>query len=147
MIHGDLSANHEIMSHEESYFWIAILLLIALFSLHYKYRPQLYVALAFIPFLLISLVANNRRADDVALIVGLMVAGCSFPGRPHASNSCSRFSLLHLFSAVFMSLLSITAREGLANLRARLSQYFTLTLPRLLLMPIAPSKTMICNIR
>lgn len=74
IIHGDLSANHEIMSHEESYFWISILLLIMLFSLHHKYRPQFYTALSITPFLLISLIANNRRADFVALIIGLLVA-------------------------------------------------------------------------
>lgn len=74
VIHGDLADWHAIMSHEESYFWISILLLIVLFSLYYKYRPQLYTALALIPFLLISLVANNRRADFVALLVGLLVA-------------------------------------------------------------------------
>ncbi len=74
VIHRNLSAYRSIMSHEESYFWIAILLLIALFSLYYKYRPQFYTALALLPFLLISLVANNRRADYIALLVGLLVA-------------------------------------------------------------------------
>jgi nitrate reductase NapE component len=74
IIHGDLSAHHDIMSHEESYFWVSILLLVMLFSLHYKYRPQFYTALALIPFLLIALIANNRRADFVALLVGMMLA-------------------------------------------------------------------------
>jgi hypothetical protein len=74
VIHGDLAANHEIMAHEESYFWISVLLLVVLFSLHSKYRPQFYIALALFPFLLISMVANDRRADYVALLVGLLVA-------------------------------------------------------------------------
>ncbi len=74
VIHGDLAANHEIMAHEESYFWISVLLLIVLFSLHSQYRPQFYTALALLPFLLIALIANNRRADFVALLVGLVVA-------------------------------------------------------------------------
>ncbi len=74
VIHGDLADNRQIMSHEESYFWISILLLIVLFSLHSKYRSQFYTALAILPFLLISLIANNRRADFVALLVGLVVA-------------------------------------------------------------------------
>lgn len=74
VIHGDLADYHAIMSHEESFFWISILLLIVLSSLYYKYRPQFYTALALIPFILISLVANNRRADFVALLVGLLVA-------------------------------------------------------------------------
>ncbi len=74
VIHGDLSKYHEIMAHEESFFWISILLLSVLFSLHYKYRPQFYTAVTLIPFLLISLVANNRRADFVALLVGVIFA-------------------------------------------------------------------------
>jgi hypothetical protein len=74
VIHGDLAANHEIMAHEESFFWISVLLLLVLFSLHTRYKPQLYTALALLPFLLLSLIANNRRADFVALLVGLVVA-------------------------------------------------------------------------
>ncbi len=74
VIHGDLAANHQIMAHEESYFWVSVLLLMMLFSLHSKYRPQFFAALAILPFLLLSLIANNRRADFVALLVGLVVA-------------------------------------------------------------------------
>lgn len=74
VIHGDLADNHQIMAHEESYFWVSVLLLMMLFSLHSKYRPQLIAALAILPFLLLSLIANNRRADFVALLVGLVVA-------------------------------------------------------------------------
>lgn len=74
VIHGDLADNHQIMAHEESFFWISILLLIVAFSLHYKYRPQFYAALSLLPFLLIALIANNRRADFVAILVGLVVA-------------------------------------------------------------------------
>jgi len=73
VIHGDLAGNHEIMSHEESYFWISIVILIMLLSLYYKCRAQLYTALALLPALLLALVANNRRADFVALLVGMMV--------------------------------------------------------------------------
>lgn len=74
VIHRNLSVYRSIMSHEESYFWISILLLVVLFSLYYKYRPQFYTALALLPFILIALVANNRRADVFALLVGLLVA-------------------------------------------------------------------------
>jgi hypothetical protein len=74
IIHGKLDGVNEIMSHEESFFFVALILLIILFSLHYCYRPQLYAALATLPFLLIALVANNRRADYIALLVGAMVA-------------------------------------------------------------------------
>lgn len=74
IIHGDLASHHDIMAHEESFFWISTLLLIILFSLHFRYRPQFYTALALIPFLLIALVANNRRADFIALLVGVLIA-------------------------------------------------------------------------
>ncbi len=74
VIHGDLADNHQIMSHEESYFWIAVLLLTALFSLYYKYKPQFYASLLLAPLLLFALIANNRRADLAALVVGLFVA-------------------------------------------------------------------------
>ncbi len=74
VIHGDLADNHQIMAHEESYFWVSTVLLIVLFSLHSKYRPQFYTALALLPVLLVALVANNRRADFVALLIGLVVA-------------------------------------------------------------------------
>ena len=88
VIHGDLAANHEIMAHEESYFWISILLLIVLFSLHSKYRPQFFAALAVLPLLLLSLIANNRRADFVALVVGLAVAWILiFTIKTHARKS------------------------------------------------------------
>jgi O-Antigen ligase len=74
VLHGDLSNAHEIMTHEESFFFVALILLIVLFRLHYRYRPQLYAALVVLPFVLAALVANQRRADYIALIVGLAVA-------------------------------------------------------------------------
>ncbi len=88
VIHGDLADNHQIMSHEESYFWISAVLLIVLFSLHSKYRPQFYTALALLPLFLIALVANNRRADFVALLVGLAVSWVIiFMVKAHARKS------------------------------------------------------------
>lgn len=73
-LHGDLADNHQIMAHEESFFFVALLLLIILFSIHYRYRAQLYTALAIMPFTVIATVANQRRADYVALLVGVAVA-------------------------------------------------------------------------
>jgi cell division protein FtsW (lipid II flippase) len=88
VIHGDLASNHQIMAHEESYFWISILLLVMLFSLHSMYRPQFFAALAILPFLLIALIANNRRADFVALVIGLLVAWVFiFAIKKHARKS------------------------------------------------------------
>ncbi|HET8840892.1 MAG TPA: O-antigen ligase family protein, partial [Ktedonobacteraceae bacterium] len=74
ILHSDLSGNREIMSHEESFFWTTVLLLIVIFSLHSRYKPQLFTALALTPFIGISLIANNRRAGFVALIIGILVA-------------------------------------------------------------------------
>jgi hypothetical protein len=100
VIHGDLAGNHQIMAHEESYFWVSVLLLIMLFSLHTKYRPQFYTALALLPFLLIALIANNRRADFVALLVGLVVAWILiFTIKRHARKS---LLVVLLVTAVFV---------------------------------------------
>jgi len=74
LIHGDLTNHHEIMAHEESFFFCGALLLLILFFLHHRYRPQLWTALAFLPFVLIAMVANQRRADFVALLVGIAAA-------------------------------------------------------------------------
>jgi hypothetical protein len=88
VIHGDLAANHQIMAHEESYFWVSVLLLMMLFSLHSRYRPQFFAALIVLPFLLLSLIANNRRADFVALLVGLVLAWVLiFMVKKHARKS------------------------------------------------------------
>ena len=73
LYHGSLIDHHEIMAHEESFFFIAVLLLVVLFSLHYRYRPQLYAALAILPFLIIAMIANQRRADYVAFLIGVLV--------------------------------------------------------------------------
>ncbi|WP_322480739.1 O-antigen ligase family protein [Thermogemmatispora sp.] len=74
VLHGDLTNQNEIMSHEESFFFVSILLIIILFCMLYRYRPQLYAALAVLPPVLIALIANKRRADYIALIVGVAVA-------------------------------------------------------------------------
>lgn len=74
LFHGDLQGHNEIMAHEESFFFVALILLIILFCLHHRYRPQLYAALLILPAVLIALVANQRRADYLALLVGAMVA-------------------------------------------------------------------------
>lgn len=73
VLHGNLVGANEIMAHEDSFFFVALLLLIILFSLHSRYRPQLYAALLVLPFVLISLIANQRRADYIAFVVGAAV--------------------------------------------------------------------------
>ncbi len=73
-LHTHLEGYHEIMAHEESFFFVALLLLIILFCMHYKHRPQLYAALIVMPFVVIATLANQRRTDYVALIIGVVVA-------------------------------------------------------------------------
>jgi hypothetical protein len=72
--HGSLVGIDTIMSHEESFFFAALLLLIIIFSLHYRYRPQLIAALCIAPPVIIALIANQRRTDYIALLVGVGVA-------------------------------------------------------------------------
>jgi O-Antigen ligase len=72
--HGDLTGQDTIMSHEESFFFAALLLLVIICSLHYRYRPQFIAALSIAPAVLIALIANQRRTDYVALLVGIGVA-------------------------------------------------------------------------
>jgi hypothetical protein len=42
--------------------------------MHYRYRPQLIVAISIAPAVLISMIANNRRTDYTALLIGIGVA-------------------------------------------------------------------------
>jgi cell division protein FtsW (lipid II flippase) len=74
VFHADLVDHHEIMAHEESFFFISLLLLVVLFVLHHCYRPQFFVALAISPCVIIAMVANQRRADYVAFLLGVAVA-------------------------------------------------------------------------
>lgn len=74
VLHRYLANSNEIMAHEESFFFAALILLVIIFCLYYRYRPQLYVALAELPFVIIAMLANERRADYVALGVGFAVA-------------------------------------------------------------------------
>jgi hypothetical protein len=73
-LHGHLQGQNEIMAHEESFFFVALILLVFLFSLHYNYRPQFFAALLVMPCLLVALIANNRRADYSALLIGIMIS-------------------------------------------------------------------------
>lgn len=73
-LHGNLTNYHEILEHEDSYFFVAILLLLIIFYLHYRYRPQMYAILLILPTMLIALVANQRRTDYLAFLIGLGIA-------------------------------------------------------------------------
>jgi hypothetical protein len=71
---GHIEGHNEIMAHEQSFFFILVLLLLALMFLHHMRRAFLVAILLSLPCLLIALVANNRRADYVALLAGIAVA-------------------------------------------------------------------------
>jgi hypothetical protein len=71
---GHIEGHNEIMAHEQSYFFILVLLLLALMFLHRMQRGLLIVILCSLPCLIIALLANNRRADYVALLAGIAVA-------------------------------------------------------------------------
>lgn len=73
VLHGSLT-NNSIMSHEESFFCIALILLVILFCLYYRYRPQFYAALLALPCEVVTLIANQRRTDYIALLLGLVMA-------------------------------------------------------------------------
>jgi hypothetical protein len=74
LFHGSTAGHNEIMAHEESFFFVAMVLLLVLFFLHHRYRWQVIVLLVILPFALLATLANQRRADYVALLVGLIVA-------------------------------------------------------------------------
>jgi hypothetical protein len=73
VLHGQLIGD-TLMSHEESFFFAALLTLAFLLSIHYRYRPQLIASLIVTPFVFITLVLNDRRADYIALVAGLAAA-------------------------------------------------------------------------
>jgi hypothetical protein len=73
-LHGHTAGQNEIMAHEESFFWVGVILLVVLFCLHYNYKPQLIAALCIMPPLVVALVANNRRTGYVDLVIGVAVA-------------------------------------------------------------------------
>jgi O-antigen ligase/polysaccharide polymerase Wzy-like membrane protein len=71
---GHIQGHNEIMAHEQSFFFVLVLLLLVLMLLHQVQRGLLIAIVLSLPFLLVALVANNRRADYVALLLGIMVA-------------------------------------------------------------------------
>ena len=71
---GKIEGHNEIMAHEQSFFFVLVLLLLVMMLLH-RFQRGLFIAiLVSLPCLLLALVANNRRADYVALLLGIGVA-------------------------------------------------------------------------
>ena len=71
---GQLDGHNEILAHEQSYFFVLILLLLVLMLIHHMQRAFFVAILLSLPCILIALVANNRRADYLALVAGIGVA-------------------------------------------------------------------------
>ena len=62
---------NSLMAHEESFFFIALLLLAAVQLLYGAPRKQKALTFLSIPFVMIPFLANHRRAGVIALLVGL----------------------------------------------------------------------------
>lgn len=71
---GHISGQNEIMAHEQSFFFVLILLLILMCAVLKRFRGLLWIALLSTPFLIVALLANNRRADYSALLIGALSA-------------------------------------------------------------------------
>lgn len=101
VLHGNLVGVNEIMAHEDSFFFVALLLLVVLFCLHHRYRPQFYAALLVMPAVLIALIANQRRADYIALVVGIAVAwAIIFQVNPRARKRLVAGALIFVVLAI-----------------------------------------------
>ncbi|HEX6796080.1 MAG TPA: O-antigen ligase family protein [Ktedonobacterales bacterium] len=74
VLHGTRGDLNEIMAHEDSFFWVALVLLAVLFLLQHRLRAQMRLAWLIVPFAVIAVYDNNRRADYVALMIGVAVA-------------------------------------------------------------------------
>lgn len=97
ILKGSLQGHDELMAHEESFFFVALLLLIMLFCLQYRYRAQLIAALIALVPALVALVANQRRADYIALLLGLAVAwGLMFLINPQKRKTLLKMALVTL---------------------------------------------------
>src|SRR3989442_4668332 len=93
------------MAYDEFFFCVLVFVLIMLFSLPYNCRQTFYTALSLLSFLLLSMIANNRRADFVALLVGVVVAWVLiFTVKRHARKSLIVILLVTaLFGGVYMA--------------------------------------------
>lgn len=71
---GQYSGHNEIMAHEQSFFFVLVLLLLVMMLLYRMQRGLFIAILISLPCLLLALYANNRRADYLALLIGIGVA-------------------------------------------------------------------------
>ena len=103
----DLSPRPEaILSHEESVFFVAFMVLVAALWL-YGVRGRLrQVATGLLPFVLVAMVGNNRRTAWLVLIAGLVVlAAAAWRSQPHRRRALAWVVAGALaFSAVYVPL-------------------------------------------
>jgi len=115
-LHGHLEGRREILSHEESFFLAAVVVLFAIFSLNYREPRQYATVLQLLPFLAVAIIANQRRVVYVALLAGAGVAWAltylvAAPRRRHLVRVLSVAAPL----AVFYVLVSFTDSIFLAR--------------------------------
>jgi O-antigen ligase len=116
VLHGSLAGERDIMAHEESFFFVALLLLIFLFCVHHFYRPQFYVALLTVPAVFIALYANQRRTDYLALLAGMAVAWLLiFCIKRHARKALSIGMLIFVLITAGYVALSFNATGAFAE--------------------------------
>ncbi len=72
--HAHLPADGELMAHEESFFFASFLLLVVLQALHARHKKLFGLGVALSPIVLITMIANQRRTDYIALILAIVVA-------------------------------------------------------------------------
>jgi O-antigen ligase/polysaccharide polymerase Wzy-like membrane protein len=73
-LHGHLEGRRDILSHEESFFLAAVVVLFVIFSVHHREPRQYATILQLLPFLAVAIIANQRRVVYVALLAGAGVA-------------------------------------------------------------------------
>jgi hypothetical protein len=106
--HGHLDGLNLIMSHEESYFFASLLLLLFIFRLHHRDRPQMIACLCVAPAVLISLVSNQRRTDYIALMVAMVFAwAIVFLIKPKARRGLLRGMIISvIIGTIYISVFS-----------------------------------------
>jgi hypothetical protein len=97
ILKGSLAGHDELMAHEDSFFFVSLLLIIVLFCWQHRHRAQLIAALLVLVPVVISLVANQRRSDYIALLLGLIVSwSLIFVMKPQARKMLKRSALITL---------------------------------------------------
>lgn len=111
ILQGNLEGHREIMAHEESFFFVGLLLLITIFCLHSRHKGQLVAAILVTPPVVIALVANQRRTDYVALLIGMGVAWLlTFLCKPKARTGL--LTILIITGSLMIAYIAIFSHVG-----------------------------------